>query len=243
MLLMCMCAKTGVSKIVVSVADRSTDNICSTQSDAIFLKSRSRRTTRVRSGCGRAFCFGGSKPASCGEFQNIHPAGPRSSKIYPPRVPGVPKYMTYIHTETEFQRGFRSTPPLRLIYIYIYINRCVSILFQNQLQSERDIHFSIGNMKIRHRGGNLRKAISARDRRGADFRTDLERRRKRTRQGPKCLLCTNFGQRGWAQGFCQKCALQKGCKKPPKKSKAQSQVERAVAGWGGAAWGWVGAVN
>ena len=67
-----MCAKTGVSKIVVSAADRSTDNICSTQSDAIFLKSRSRRTTGVRSGCGRAFCFGGSKPASCGLSEKVH---------------------------------------------------------------------------------------------------------------------------------------------------------------------------
>ena len=31
-------------------------------------------------------------PRGSQEPQNIHPAGPRSSKIYTPRVPGVPKY-------------------------------------------------------------------------------------------------------------------------------------------------------
>ena len=42
--------------------------------------------------------------------------------------------------------------------------------------------------------------------------------------------CPKFAQYGWAHGFCKNHALLRGCRTPAKKSKAQSQVERAVAG-------------
>ena len=80
----------------------------------------------------------------------------------------------------------------------------------------------------RSRGGNMNKAICINRRRGFDLRTDLERRRKRTRKEPKCHLCGRFAQRGWAQGFCHKHAQTKGCTKPTIHQKAQSQVERVT---------------
>ena len=42
--------------------------------------------------------------------------------------------------------------------------------------------------------------------------------------------CPKFAHYGWAHGFCKKHALLRGCRTLAKKSKAQNQVERAVAG-------------
>ena len=68
-----------------------------------------------------------------------------------------------------------------------------------------------------------------------DKRTEKQRnrvKRKRVRVHARCLLpgCPNHSRRGWCHGFCQQHALLRECRKPAKKSKAQSQVERAVAG-------------
>ena len=68
-----------------------------------------------------------------------------------------------------------------------------------------------------------------------DQRTDKQRnrvKRKRVRVYARCLLagCKNHGRRGWCHGFCKQHARLRECRKPAKKSKAQSQVERAVAG-------------
>ena len=66
-----------------------------------------------------------------------------------------------------------------------------------------------------------------------DKRTDKQRnrvKRKRVRVHTRCLVagCPNHSRRGWCHGFCQQHALLRECRKPAKKSKAQSQVKREV---------------
>ena len=66
-----------------------------------------------------------------------------------------------------------------------------------------------------------------------DRRNDRQRcrQKRKNRKVAKCQMpgCPKFAQYGWAHGFCKNHALLRGCR-PAKKSKAQSQVERAVAG-------------